>query len=142
MSRENVEMAHQGAEAINETYRTGDLRPWRRHVERMFDAEVVLEGGGAGTFTEGEWRGHEGAVAFVANQMDVLDGMWLRADEVIDVSDDLLIVAITFGGHARHTGLDVELSPVHVFKLRDGKVLRWQVFQNRHQALEAAGLRE
>jgi hypothetical protein len=142
MSRENVQLARDGIEAINETYKTGELLPWRRHVERTFDPDVLLEGAPSEAFTEGEWRGHEGVVGFVANQMEVLEGMWLRGEEYIDVSDELLIVAISFGGQARYSGIDVRLSPVHVFSLRNGKVTRWQVFQTREQALEAAGLRE
>jgi ketosteroid isomerase-like protein len=139
MPQENVEQARKAVTAINESYRTGDLGPWRRHVERAFDPEVVLELG-QGVFTEGEWRGLDGAIGFVENQMEVLEDMWLRADEVIDVDDECLVVALTFGGKARHTGIDVELSPVHVFRLRDGRVVRWQIFQTRGEALEAAGL--
>jgi hypothetical protein len=55
MSQENVELAREGIAAINDVYRTGDLTPWRRHVEKAFDAEVVLEAG-TEAFTEGEWR--------------------------------------------------------------------------------------
>ena len=43
-------------------------------------------------------------------------GMWLRADEYIDVDDDRLIIALTFGGRAGHTGLEIENSVVHVFR--------------------------
>jgi ketosteroid isomerase-like protein len=141
MSEENVEMAKEGVVAINRAYQTGDILPWRRHVEKTFEPEVVLEAG-TEAFTEGEWRGHEGAIGFVANQMEVLEGMWLRADEYIDVDEDWLVVAATFGGRAQHTGIPVEMHPFHVFKLRDGRVLRWQVFLERGDALEAAGLSE
>jgi len=141
MSRENVELAKKGIAAINQAYQTGDITPWRRQVEEAFDPEVVLEAGSE-AFTEGEWRGHEGAVGFVANQMEVLEGVWFRADEYIDVDEDWLIVAATFGGRARHTGIPVEMHPFHVFGWRNGRVLRWQVFLKREEALEAAGLSE
>jgi ketosteroid isomerase-like protein len=140
MSQENVESAKRGLAAINETYRTGDLQAWRRVVEAEFDPEVVLEATEA--FTEGEWRGHAGAVGFVANQMDVLEDMWIRPDEYIDAGDDCLIVAITFGGTARQSGIEVEMHPIHVFRMRAGKIVRWQVFLDRAKALEAVGLRE
>jgi len=139
MSEENVELVREGIAALNEAYRTGDVEPWRRQVEKAFDPEVVLEPGGQ-TFTEGEWRGHEGAVGFVANQMEVLERMSIQVDEYTEVDATCLIVAITFGGRARHTGIAVELHPIHVFRLRDEKVLRWQVFQDPGQAREAAGL--
>jgi ketosteroid isomerase-like protein len=143
MSQENAEAVEQAVAAINETYRTGDMRPWRRLVEAECDPEIVLDAP-TDAFTEGEWRGHDGVVGFVANQMEVLDGMWLRVDEYIDVDDGggVIVVAITFGGRARHSGIEVELHPVHVFRRRDGRTVRWQIFQKREEALEAVGLRE
>ena len=140
MSRENVELAKQGIAAINEAYAKDDIAPWRQRVETIFDREIVLEAGDA--FTEGEWHGKEGAVGFVANQMEVLKEMWMRLDEFIDVDEDCFIVAITFGGQARHTAIPVELHPFHVFTLRDRKIFRWRVFQTRDAALAAAGLSE
>jgi ketosteroid isomerase-like protein len=138
MPHPNIELVDRGVKALNATYRTRDTAPWRRHVEATFDPDVVLEAEEA--FTEGEWRGREGAVGFVANQMEVLDDMWLRVDDYVHVDDGCLVVAVTFGGRARHTGLDVEMHPVHVFNVRDGKAVRWQVFQERGRALEAVGL--
>ena len=135
MPRSNIEVVEHGVAAINEAYRTGDLGPLRRYAEEECDPEMVLEAP-TGAFTEGEWRGPEGAVGFVANQMEVLDGMWLRVDEHIDVDDDeLILVAITFGGRARHTGIDVELHPVHAFRRCDGRTVRWQIFEDRASAL-------
>lgn len=138
MSQENLERAKQGIAAINEAYAQDDIAPWRRQVERSVDPDVVLEGG-ADVFTEGEWHGQEGAVGFVANQMEVLKEMWIRLDEFIDVDEGCFIMGIAFGGQARLTGIPVELHPFHVFELRDGKILRWRIFRAREDALEAAG---
>jgi ketosteroid isomerase-like protein len=142
MSQENVNAVEQAVAAVNETYRTGDMRPWRRLVEAECDPEIVLDAP-TDAFTEGEWRGHDGAVGFVANQMEVLDDMWLRVDEYIEVDDaEVIVVAITFGGRARHSGLEVELHPIHVFRRRGGRTVRWQIFQERDAALEAVEVRE
>jgi ketosteroid isomerase-like protein len=141
VSEQNVELAREGIAALNEAYTTGDVAPWRRQVEKACDPEVVLEAGGE-AFTEGEWRGHEGAVGFVANQMEVLEDMSIHVDEYTDVDENSLIVAITFAGRARHTGIQVEMHPFHVFRWRDGKVVRWQVFLDRDEALEAAKFEE
>ena len=132
-SRQNLMVAQRGLAAINETYQSGDLDAWQRHVEEVFDPAVVLESE-TGAFTEGRWQGHDGAIAFVANQMEVLEGMWLRIDEYLEASENCLIVPVTFGGRARHTGFELELHPVHVFTLRDGKAVRWQIFPDREQA--------
>ena len=139
--KDSLQRTERAVAAINETYRTGDLGPWRRYVEATYDPSIVLDATG-GAFTEGEWQGHDGVVGFVANQMDVLDDMWLRVDDHIHDTDDCVVVAITFGGRARHSGLEVTLHPVHIFRLRDGKVVHWSIFQEREQALEAVGLRK
>jgi ketosteroid isomerase-like protein len=139
MPHPNLELADRAVAAINETYRTGDMAPWREFVEATCAPEIVLEPA-AGAFTEGDWRGHDGAVAFVANQMEVLNDMWLRVEEYLRVDDDMIVLAVTFGGRARHSGLEVELHPVHVFTMHDGKATRWQIFLERGPALEAAGL--
>jgi hypothetical protein len=141
VSQENVELAQRGIAAINDAYAQDDIAPWREQVESFADAELVLEAG-TDAFTEGDWRGHQGAIEFVANQMEVLKGMWIRLDEFIDVDEDRFVLAITFGGQARHTAIRVELHPFHAFTLRDGRVLRWQVFLSRKEALEAVGLSE
>jgi hypothetical protein len=119
----HIQLAERGIEAINSTYRDGDLGPWRTHVERYFHPAVELVTG-RGAFTEGEWRGHDGVVRFVANQMEVLESMWLRLDELIEVRDERVVAEISFGGKARYSGLEVELTPVHFWEIDDGLVLR------------------
>ena len=137
MSQVNLDLVKQGIAAINEAYAQDDIAPWRKQVEMAVDPEAVIEAGSA--FTEGEWRGQEGAIGFVANQMEVLKEMWIRLDDFTEVDQDRLILAIAFGGLARHTALPVELHPFHVLTLRDGRILRWQIFPTRDEALEAAG---
>ncbi|MFL5780469.1 MAG: nuclear transport factor 2 family protein [Thermoleophilaceae bacterium] len=137
MHEKSVELVNRAVAAINETYSTGDMGPFRRHLEETFEPDVVLAAPG-GAFLEGEWRGHDGAVGFVANQMEVLEDMWLRVDEILLGEPDALVVAVAFGGRARYSGLEVELHPFHEFRLRDGKVTRWQIFFEREQALAAA----
>ena len=45
--------------------------------------------------------------------MEVLEGMWLRLDESIDVDEDCFVLGITFGGRARHTGIAVDCKPAY-----------------------------
>ena len=142
MSQEAMKLATRIVEAINETYKTRDTRPFRSLCEEILDPGIVLETDGE-AFTEGEWRGPEGVVNFVANQMEVLEEMWLRVDEYVHVGVDLVVGAISFGGRAQYTGIDVELHPLHVLRLDDGgNVVQWQVFLDRAKALQAAGLKE
>src|SRR2546430_17377213 len=97
-----MEFADGALAAVNETYRTRDTRPLRAFVEEAFDRDIVLETSGD-AFTEGEWRLPGGAVGFVANQMEVLDDMWLRVDEYVHVDTEWLVAAISFDGRAVDT---------------------------------------
>ena len=137
MSQQNVEVISGGVSAINETFKAADIGTWARYVEAMFEPDAVLEASES-AFTEGEWRGHAGATHFVANPMDVLENMWIRADEIIDVDDRQVVAVTTFGGHAHHSGLELENCIASVFELHGGKVRGWRVFQTREEALEAA----
>jgi ketosteroid isomerase-like protein len=138
MSQLNVDVGRAGVAAINATFQADDIGPWAHHVEEAFETDAVLESSDS-AFTEGEWRGHEGAIHFVANPMDVLEKMWIRADEVIDVDDRMLVVVTTFGGHARLSGLELENSFANVFEMHAGKVRTWRVFETLELALEAIG---
>jgi ketosteroid isomerase-like protein len=71
--------------------------------------------------------------------MDVLDNMWIRADEIIDVDDHQVIAVTTFGGHARVSGLELQNSFANLFEMHGGKVRAWRVFESRELALEAVG---
>ena len=138
MSQQNVNVVSAGVAAINETFKADDIGAWARHVEVTFEADAVLEASDS-AFTEGEWRGHTGATRFVANPMDVLDNMWIRADEIIDVDDHQVIAVTTFGGHARVSGLELQNSFANLFEMHGGKVRAWRVFESRELALEAVG---
>ena len=86
-------------------------------------------------------RGWDGVLQFIGGQMEAFSEGWLEASEFIDRGDQL-IVPYRFGGRARHTGLQVEFSFVHLIKFRNGKVTRLEVHKTKADAIEAAGLSE
>jgi ketosteroid isomerase-like protein len=140
MSQENVELARRGYAALNEAYRSGDVNDLLPLTEQTTDPDVVLRT--ADTFVEsGEWHGREGLLQFTADQMEAFKEMWIEPQEFIDAGD-IVVVPLRFGGQARHTGIEVEFSYVHVITIRNGKTLRIDVYESKRKALEAAGLRE
>jgi ketosteroid isomerase-like protein len=64
-----------------------------------------------------------------------------EAREFIDAGEKVLGVVHEKGGIG-NIGVFVERDPFQVWTLRDGLVVKWQTFERREQALEAAGLRE
>ena len=142
MSQENVENARRNYAVLNEAYRAGDPSLFRPILEEYWAPDAVLEP--AGVLPDSKPRPHrgwDGVLRFIGNQLEAFSEGWLEADEFI-YRGDYLIVPYRFGGRARHSGLQVEFSFVHLFTLRDGKVTRCEVHKTVADALEAAGLRE
>jgi ketosteroid isomerase-like protein len=135
---ENVELVRRAYGTLDDAYRSGevDLAP----VKEMWDPDCVIKP--SGLFPESrEMHGHEGIVRFATAQMEAFDQMWSERQEFIEVQDRV-VVPFRFGGRARHTGIEVEFSLVHVWTVRDGKLARVDMYATKAEALEAVGLPE
>ena len=64
-----------------------------------------------------------------------------EVEELVDAGDQVLAV-IREREVGRASGVPVEMTHLDVWTLADGKVTQLQAFDDREQALEAAGLRE
>jgi ketosteroid isomerase-like protein len=61
--------------------------------------------------------------------------------EYIDAGENVVVVLHETAGIAG-SDADIERDVFQVWTLRDGRVVKWRVFETREEALEAAGLRE
>jgi ketosteroid isomerase-like protein len=57
-------------------------------------------------------------------------------------SGDRVFLVATHGGRGRASGAPVEGETAYVYTVRDGKISRVELFADRDEALEAAGLSE
>src|SRR6478672_7181155 len=64
-----------------------------------------------------------------------------EVDETVDLGDRVFVL---FHDFARLKGTTEELNqtPGNIWTVRNGKIVRWELYPERAQALEAAGLRE
>jgi len=53
-----------------------------------------------------------------------------------------VVVTLHFTGRGKGSGITMDDTDGHVFTIRDGKIVRWRGFNDRKEALEAAGLSE
>ena len=60
------------------------------------------------------------------------------ADEYLEIGDYVVVLA-SYIGRGRGGGVEIRQEGAHVFKLRDGKVVRLEIFANRQKALESVG---
>jgi len=63
-----------------------------------------------------------------------------EVERVFDVDDDRVLVFVIASARGQGSGVPVELPVAHEFTIRDGLMVRFKVYANRDQALEAAGL--
>jgi ketosteroid isomerase-like protein len=65
----------------------------------------------------------------------------VEVEEYISAGE-FVVVLCRYTGRGKASGVDVDVRGAHVWKMRDGKAVRLEVFSSREKALEAAGLRE
>jgi uncharacterized protein len=57
-----------------------------------------------------------------------------EADEFIELGDHVVVLA-TYRGRGKGSGVEINQLGAHVFKLRDGKVVRLEIFASREKAI-------
>jgi hypothetical protein len=63
-------------------------------------------------------------------------------ERFFDVDDERVLVFIRFTSRGRGSGAPAQQRAAHEFTIRKGLLVRFKVYLDRAQALEAAGLRE
>jgi ketosteroid isomerase-like protein len=142
VSQEDIENARRGYAALNDAYRSGDVERFRATLEEFWDPEVVFVP--AGVLPESRTvHGLEDMLEFTADQMQAFEqgSMWIEPLEYIQAGDRM-VVPYRFGGRARHTGIAVEFSFVHLFTQRRGKTVRVDVYTSKDEAFADVGLSE
>jgi ketosteroid isomerase-like protein len=78
--------------------------------------------------------------SLLATFTDSWESFTIGADELIDAGED---VVMPFTNVARgRDGIEVQARGIWVWTIRDGSIVRACLYQDRQEALEAAGLKE
>ena len=130
MSQEDVEIVREAFEHFSR----GDFSGI---AELSDDFEVVTarEMPDAGTY-----RGRE-AREWLSEWVDSFDSLTLTPVEILDAGEDVM-VGFAQRGTPRGGSTPVELRTWAIWTFREGLPTRYQLFQSRDEALEAAGLRD
>ena len=144
MSQENVEIVRQAFEIFNR-YRESALS--RVDRDRAFAAFAELATADFEYVEPREWPGagiHQGLDQYrqvLEGFFEALSQMTAEIEEVFD-ADDRVVAFVRWRARGTSSGAEWEMKPGQVFTLRDGKIARQEVYLDRDEALEAAGLRE
>ena len=135
MSRENVDLLRK----IYSQWESGDFDT------SAFDSDVdfarIGSGivGGAGG--PGRWRGHDEMRREVLEWVSNWEEFLVEAEEFIDLGDRVLVFEVQTA-RGKDSGVPVKQGIGHLFTLRDGKIVSWEAYWYRDEALRAAGLSE
>ena len=132
MSQENVEL-------IRRAHEVGTARGFDA-VADLFDPSIECIPPKSSP-TAGTFRGLDEIRDLISEWRDQFDDFGFDPERFIDAGNRVVV----FGqqhGRGKTSGMDINESQVHVYTVSDGKIVRWQMFHDRREALEAAGLSE
>jgi ketosteroid isomerase-like protein len=88
------------------------------------------------------YTGHDGVKAWFRDVYEVWEEPRFELDEVIDVSDDCVVMSHRLSGRGRASGIPLEWLWWSTVRFRNGRMVRVVGSVTRKQALQAAGLEE
>jgi ketosteroid isomerase-like protein len=133
MSQENVELVCAAWKAWDH----GDMEA----IFAFYDPEIVWDQTHA---QAGElsavYHGHDGVRKFLREWLAPFESYYARPEEFIDAGETVL-VRLRQGGRGKQSGVEVEMPPYwQVYRLRDGRAARIEVYTDENEALKAVGL--
>jgi ketosteroid isomerase-like protein len=138
MSEENVEIVRQVIEALNRDGPAGAVST------DFFADDVVFDGTQSGIPGVSVFRGIDSVRGFFEKDWFAvfpIEDWEIHMDEPLD-SGDRVIFTSHQRGRGAASGAGTALTLGNIFTLRNGQVVRIQIFQRPSEALEAAGLSE
>jgi ketosteroid isomerase-like protein len=131
MSQENVETDRRCDEAISR----GDVDAFLLgiHPEIEFIPRRAA--------VQGTYHGHAGVRKFIADNAESYDRFEVSNEEFRDLGDRVVAFG-TVRIRGRESGVEVTHPTALLVMFRDGRIIRFEDFGERSQALEAAGLSE
>jgi len=136
MSQENVEVVRGIYDAVA---RRDGMPPFEVYAEDI--VWDISNSRRAAVGMESVYRGHEGVRRFWRDAVSVFGEIDFEVDELTEAGGQVLAVGRE-REVGRASGAPVEATHVAVWTLADREVTQMQLFDDRQQALEAAGLSE
>src|SRR6476659_6498735 len=128
MSQENVEIVRQLYELVLASGRVEDPA-MAEIVPRFFDPEVEVRQMSRMLDTAGEFHGYKGLADSVREVIGPFAALrWVP--EEIRAAGDQVAAAVSVSGAGRLSGAPIEIRIGHLFTLRDGRVVRFEVFDD------------
>jgi ketosteroid isomerase-like protein len=133
MSQENLDLLRRGFEHVE---RTGELLRELTHPDFVWDTTTFRGGLNRKTCI-----GVDETNSWLAQWIEEFDNWSVDVEEVVEAGDQM-VTTVRQHARAKHGGPEVEMRFAQVWTFRDGLLARMEMYADRDEALEAAGLRE
>ncbi len=88
----------------------------------------------------GEYRGRTGVERWLSDWETAWSDFGMRAEEFIDVGEHRVLVFVRMSATGRESNVNVEREDAILYALTDGLISRIDYYNNRPEALAAAGI--
>ena len=133
MSQENTELVRRGYEA----YAQGDIEA----ALAMFDPDIQVEDHDRSLDTPSTYHGRDGFLSLFATVNEGFSDVQYTPEDLTGVGNQVL-VEVRRTGRGRASGARVNERQFHVWDILESRAVRFQVYLDHTDALEAVGLRE
>ena len=89
----------------------------------------------------GVYPGLEGIEKLLNMYWEAFERISIEAEDFVDGTDGIVALVVS-RGRGRGSGASVEARGPHLWRFREGKPIRFTLYQDETEALEAAGLSE
>jgi ketosteroid isomerase-like protein len=117
-----------------EAFNVGDVEATLGLVHPDIEWHTYLVPGPGG----GTYRGHDGVRELWSDVRHIFTDYRNDPEQMFEVGDKV-VSFICIRGRGARSGVEVEARIAHLFTFRDGKILRVESFEDRDEALRAAG---
>ena len=132
MSQENVEIARRCYEAVNR----GDVEA----IFSMSDPTVEFEPPERAPYA-GTYRGVDAVRELLKSLLETWRDIRWEPERFFE-KGDRVVVFVNMAVRSKASDAEIAIRVGHVWEIRDGKIVRFKIFPERHEALEAVGLSE
>ena len=86
------------------------------------------------------YRGHDGIDEYLEDVASAWEHWTVEVERVVEAADGRVVIVMTMHARGRGSGATLAGRTAHIWTLRDGRLLRNELYRNPEQALRDVGL--
>jgi ketosteroid isomerase-like protein len=135
-------MSEEDLEVVQRAWEAAWVRKDNETALALYDAEVQIDLTAVPHLGQSRvYFGLEGVQAWLRDLLASFGELKVEVEEWIDAGERVIAMVHNYG-RGRRTGVPIDKLEAHLWTVRDGLLVRLQIFPTRAEALEAAGLSE